>query len=39
MFAERVPQRAGFRMTMRNYAVPLLLFFAAAVAALLLAFR
>ena len=39
MYAERVPQRAGFRTTMRTYAVPLLLFFAAAVAALLLACR
>jgi hypothetical protein len=39
MYAERVPQRAGFRTTMRTYAIPLLLFFAAAVAALLLACR
>jgi len=39
MFDERVPQRAAFRMTVRSYAVPLLLFLAAAVAALVLALR
>jgi len=39
MYTERVPQRAGFRTTLRNYAVPLSLFFAAAVAALVLALR
>jgi hypothetical protein len=39
MFNERVPQRAGVRTALCNHAVPLLLFFAAAVAALVLAFR
>ena len=39
MFNERIPLRDGFRTTMRNYAIPLSLFFAAAVAALLLACR
>jgi hypothetical protein len=39
MFNERVPLRASFRTALRNYAVPLSLFFAAAVAALVLACR
>lgn len=39
MYVERVPLRDGFRTALRNYAVPLSLFFAAAVAALVLALR
>jgi hypothetical protein len=39
MFSERVPPKDGLRTALRNYAVPLLLFFAAAVAALVLALR
>ena len=39
VYEERVPQRGGFRTMLRTYAVPLLLFFAAAVAALVLALR
>jgi len=39
MFGERVPPRAGVRTALYNHAIPLLLFFAAAVAALVLALR
>jgi hypothetical protein len=39
MLNERVPPRDGFRTALRNYAIPLSLFFAAAVAALVLACR
>ena len=39
MYDERVPRRAGLLMTLRTYAVPLTLFTAAAVAALVLALR
>jgi len=37
MHDERVPLRAGVRTALYNHAIPLLLFFAAAVAALVLA--
>jgi len=39
MHNERVPPRAAFWMALHNHAIPLLLFFAAAVAALVLACR
>ena len=39
MYDERVPLRDGFRTALRTYAVPLFLFFAAAVAAVVLALR
>jgi hypothetical protein len=39
MLDERVPLRVGVRTALYNHAIPLLLFFAAAVAALLLACR
>jgi len=39
MLNERVPLRAAFWMALHNHAIPLLLFFAAAAAALVLACR
>jgi len=39
MLDERVPLRAGSWTALRSHAIPLLLFFAATVAALVLAFR
>ena len=39
MLDERVPLRASFPTALRTHAIPLLLFFAAAVAALVLALR
>jgi len=39
MHDERVPQRVDLRTVVRSYAIPLLLFFAAAVAAVVLALR